>query len=144
MTQSTAFDFKNASKEELDLEYKRIAKEVGDDRFFTKKELRYLPEILMEREQIVAFSSGIMDGKTWLITLTDKRVVFLDKGMLYGLKQTSIPISKISSVSGETGMMFGKITISTGSDEKCISKVWKKTVRPFTNRLNEIIEAGYA
>ena len=144
MTQSNQFDFKNAPKEELDREYKRIAKEVGDDRFFTKKQLRYLPEILLEREQVVAFSSGMMDGKTWLIALTDKRIIFLDKGMLYGLKQTSIPISKISSVSGETGMMFGKITISTGSDEKCISKVWKKTVRPFTNRLNEIIETGYA
>ena len=144
MTQSNQFDFKNASKEELDREYKRIAREVGDDRFFTKKELRHLPEILLEREQVIAFSSGMMDGKTWLIALTDKRVVFLDKGMLYGLKQTSIPISKISSVSGETGIMFGKITISTGSDEKSISNVWKKTVRPFTNRLNEIIETGYA
>ena len=144
MAQSNPFNFKSAPKEELDREYKRIAKEVGDDRFFTRKELRYLPEILMEQEQVVAFSSGMMDGKTWLIALTDKRVIFLDKGMLYGLKQTSIPISKISSVSGETGMMFGKITISTGSDEKCISKVWKKTVRPFTNKLNEIIEIGYA
>ena len=48
MTQSNQFDFKNASKEELDREYKRIAREVGDDRFFTKKELRHLPEILLE------------------------------------------------------------------------------------------------
>ena len=40
------FDFKNASAKELDKEYKRIADEIGDDQFFTKKELRYLPEML--------------------------------------------------------------------------------------------------
>ena len=71
------FDFKNASKKERKKEYKRIAKEIGDDQFFTKKELKYLPEILMENEQVLAFSSGVMDGNTWLITLTNERVIFL-------------------------------------------------------------------
>ncbi|MDH6148517.1 MULTISPECIES: hypothetical protein [Paraburkholderia] len=33
------FDFKNASKQDLKAEYNRIAREIGDDRFFTKKEL---------------------------------------------------------------------------------------------------------
>ncbi|MFC5429592.1 hypothetical protein ACFPTO_12400 [Paraburkholderia denitrificans] len=32
-----AFDFKNASPKNLKQEYDRIAKEMGDDQFFTKK-----------------------------------------------------------------------------------------------------------
>ena len=61
---------------------------MGDDQFFTKKELKHLPEILREGEQLLAFTSGIMDGNTWLISLTDRRIIFLDKGMIWGLKQT--------------------------------------------------------
>ena len=136
------FDFKNASKKELREEYKRIAQATGDDQFFTKKELYHLPEILMDEEQVLAFSSGMMDGKTWLIALTDRRVVFLDKGLLYGMRQTTIPIDKISAISGETGMIFGKITIGVGHSERKITNVLKHTVLPFTNKLQEVIGAG--
>ena len=139
MDEPEMFDFKNASKKALQQEYKRIAKATGDDRFFTKKELNHLPKVLMDGEQVLAFSSGLMDGNTWLIALTDKRVIFLDKGLLYGLRQTTIPIDKISAVSGETGIIFGKITINAGHGEKKITQVLKGTVLPFTNKLSEVI-----
>ena len=71
--------------------------------------------------------------------MTDKRVIFLDKGLLYGLRQTTIPIDKISAVSGETGIIFGKSTINAGHGEKKITQVSKYTVLPFTNKLNEVI-----
>ena len=56
------FHFKNASKQALKAEYNRIAREIGDDQFFTKKDLNHLPEILMDSEQVLAFASGVMDG----------------------------------------------------------------------------------
>jgi hypothetical protein len=139
-----AFDFKNASKANLRKEYGRIARETGDDRFFTRNELNYLPEILSDREQVLAFSSGLMDGNTWLIVLTDKRIIFLDKGMIYGLKQTSINLNKINSISGQTGLIFGKITIEDGASSRLIDKVQKKTVRAFTNKARDAIEANIA
>jgi hypothetical protein len=135
-----SFDYKNASKKELQIEYKRIAEKIGDDEFFTKKELNYLPEILTNDEEIIAFSSGLMDGNTWLITLTDKRIIFLDKGMIYGLKQTVINLDKINSISGQTGIIFGEIFIEDGAQERHIDNVWKKTVKPFTNLVMEAIE----
>ena len=136
------FDFKNAPADELKVEFKRIAQESGDDRFGTKKELRYLPEILMDGEQVLAFASGTMDGNTWLIVLTERRVIFLDRGMLYGLKQAIIPINKINGISGETGMMFGKISINDGAVARVIKNVPKKSVRQFTNRLQEVIDGA--
>ncbi|AOK57258.1 PH domain-containing protein [Burkholderia stagnalis] len=133
------FDFKNSSKEALKVEYDRIAREIGDDQFFTKKELNHLPEILMDGEQVLAFSSGLMDGNTWLIVLTDHRVLFLDKGLIYGLKQISINLDKVNSVSGTTGIMFGEIRIEDGASERIIKNVWKKTVVPFTNKVRDAI-----
>lgn len=131
------FDYKNASKKELKEQFNKIAKEQGDDQFFTKKELNHLPEVLMDNEQVLAFSSGIMDGNTWLITLTDQRIIFLDKGMIFGLKQTVINLDSIKSVSGETGIFFGKIIITEGTTNYKIDNVWKKTVKNFTNKVQE-------
>lgn len=135
------FDFKNAGKDELKAEYNRIAREIGDDQFFTKKELNHLPEILMNGEQVLAFTSGLMDGNTWLIVLTDHRVLFLDKGLIYGLKQVSIGLEKINSVSGSTGLMFGEIRIEDGASERIIKNVWKKTVVAFTNKVRDALHA---
>jgi hypothetical protein len=135
-----SFDFKNASKEELKIKYKEIAEKLGDDQFFTKKELNYLPEVLRPNEDILAFSSGLMDGNTWLITLTDKRIIFLDKGMIWGLEQTSIDLEKINSISGKTGLIFGDILIEDGAKERKITNVWKKTVKPFTNMVQDAIQ----
>ncbi len=135
------FDFKNASKEDLKSEYDRIAREIGDDQFFTKKELNHLPQILMNGEQVLAFTSGMMEGNTWLIVLTDHRVLFLDKGLIYGLKQVSVNLDKINSVSGRTGLMFGEIRIEDGASERLIKNVWKKTVVPFTNKVRDAMHA---
>ncbi|MCI0152220.1 PH domain-containing protein [Paraburkholderia sediminicola] len=135
------FDFKNASTQALKVEYNRIAREIGDDQFFTKNELNHLPEILMDGEQVLAFASGIMDGGTWLIALTDHRVIFLDKGLLFGLKQISINLDKINAVSGSTGLVFGTIRIEDGASERVIKNVPKKTVAGFTNKVRDALSA---
>ena len=102
--------------------------------------LKYLPSALMPNEQVLAFSSGFMDGNTWLIALTDKRVLFLDKGFFYGLKQTAIPIKKIQGVSVETGIMFGKIAINDGFAQRKISQVSKASVATFSRKLTELMD----
>ena len=135
-----AFDFKNASVADRKKEYDRIAKEIGDDQFFTKKELNHLPAVLADGEQVLAFTSGLMDGNTWLVSLTDRRIIFLDKGMIYGLKQTAIDLDKVNSISGQTGIIFGKIVIEDGASSRVIDNVWKKTVVAFTNKVRDAIE----
>ncbi|MDR1276400.1 MAG: PH domain-containing protein [Candidatus Accumulibacter sp.] len=136
-----SFDFKNASPEELKKEYERIAKETGDDQFFTKKELNHLPEILLQGEQVLAFSSGFMNGNTWLVALTDRRIIFLDKGLIFGLTQETVDLDKINTVSGETGLILGKIAIQDGAIQRIIDNVPKRSVLPFTNRVRDAIEA---
>lgn len=63
-----------------------------------KKEIKELSNILQENEIIMYGTRGSYDGGVWLITCTDKRILFLDKGMIK-LKQVEIPIDKINSVS---------------------------------------------
>ena len=87
------------------------------DTFGTKKEIKHLPEILREGEKIVGLMSGLMDGNTWLITATNKRIIFLDKGFLYGLKQSETPLSKISSIEFQKGILMGEIKVWDGSSK---------------------------
>jgi hypothetical protein len=143
------FDFKNAHASALKNEYNRIAREIGDDQFFTRKELQHVPKVLGDGEQVLAFSSGLMDGHTWLIVLTDQRILFLDIGMFYGLRQAAIDLDKVNAISCETGMILGKIKVQDGAKEREILNVWKKTVLPFTNKARDAIQArktnwGYA
>jgi len=135
-----AFDFKNCSAEEREEECNRLAKEIGDDQAFTKKEMNHLPEILADGEQVLTFASGLMDGSTWLITLTNKRIIFLDKGMFYGLKQVTIGLDKINAISGKTGLFLGEITIQDSESPKTISNLQKRVVVPFTNKVRDAME----
>jgi len=136
-----AFDFKNATQEDFLAECKRICAEMGDDGFFTKKEMKHLPEVLYDGEQVLGLASGMMDSKTWLIALTDQRILLLDKGMLYGLRQTEFRLGHVSSVSYETGLMMGKIDIHVSSVKHQISQVPKKAVANFAERVRAQLQA---
>lgn len=130
-------NYKAATKDQLKEEMRRLAATVSDVPFGTKKEFFHLPEILNNGEEPLAIASGMMDGNTWLITLTNKRVIFLDKGMLYGVKQTDVNLNNIVSVGGKTGLLLGEITISTSGQNYTIKNVLKGSVIPFTNLINE-------
>lgn len=109
--------------------------------FITKKEVAHLPKILTDDETVLALTSGLMDGNTWLAVVTQKRIVFLDKGMIYGLKQRETPIEKISSIEQATGMVFGSISIWDGASRMEIKNVMKRTVRPFVKAVNRARDA---
>ncbi len=109
------------------------------DLFGTKKEVKELPNILRSDETIMYATSGFMDNNTWLITCTDKRVIFLDKGLIYGLKHIEIPIEKINSVSHKKGLMFGTLTVHHGSDSMLIKQINKDTIDPMMEAINREI-----
>lgn len=109
------------------------------DEFFTRKEISYLPEIIREGETIQAVISGMYDGNTWLIVATDQRLLFLDKGLLYGLKQIEMPLSEIQTIQHKTGIVFGELLITTAGGAKKIEKLWKKGTERFAALLSEQI-----
>ena len=104
----------------------------GANTFGTKKEIKCLPETLEPDETMKALTSGYMDGNTWLIVCTDRRVLFLDKGLIYGLKQTEIPLESISSVIQRKGLMVGSIQIlGAGLSGMKVDNIIKEDVAKF-------------
>ncbi len=110
------------------------------DTFFTKKEIKYLPEILRPGETLKAMTSGMLDANTWLITVTDQRVIFLDKGMIWGLKQLEIPLKAITGVILKTGLMFGGINITAASVTHAITMIPKGDVKKVTDTISILVQ----
>ena len=111
------------------------------DLFGTAKEVTHLPEILHDDESIKYLTSGLMDGTTWLIVCTQKRILLLDHGFLFGFKQSEMNLENINSISFQTGLLFGAIEIWHGGARMLIENCDKKTVKPFVEAVNAAMTA---
>ena len=108
--------------------------------FGTKKEISELPNVLAKDENIKGMTSGVNDGNTWLIVCTTKRVIMLDKGMVYGLRLVDIPLDRINSISHSKGLILGKIAITDGATTRTIENVSNTTVSFFADTVNKEVE----
>ncbi len=122
------------------------------DDFGTKKELGVLHTYLTEREIVFALASGILSQtdtsnsmdfgtNTWLIVLTDKRVLLLDHAMMSSSVDTqSVRHDKIQAISASQGWMFGKLTIDIGNRSILVDNSNKKDVKVFAELANDWLE----
>lgn len=123
-----AKDSNNAEKQQKIDNILNQFKEAGvTDTFGTKKEINALPDILGENEIIRYATSGLVDGNTILMICTDLRIVFIDKGLVYGIKSTEIPLDMVNSANYEKGMLLGKISIVNGAVTTIVDNVNKNT-----------------
>ena len=106
----------------------------------TKKEVKELPNIIGDDEIITYATSGVYDGHTWLVVSTNKRIIFLDKGMLFGVNQIEVPLSKVNSIKYRKRFFLGEIEIWDGASMIKVTNILKRTLIPFVNAVNDAIE----
>lgn len=123
-------------------EIQKRLKELGQvDMFGTKKEVKELPNIMYDGETLEYLMSGFMNGNTWLIVCTNKRILFLDKGLIFGCKQLEIPLDKVNSVETSKGLLLGSIKVWDGASAMKIDNVQKFALQPFVTAVNNAREA---
>lgn len=103
------------------------------------KEIKALTKILDDNERIQYATSGTLET-TVLMVLTQRRVLFIDCGLLYGMKQTEIPLDMVNSVSFKTGLLMGTITISHGSESFSIKDVPSSLCPIMTEKIKKCAE----
>ena len=108
--------------------------------FYTRKEIRYLPKILNDNEQIIALTSGVMNKRTWLAVCTTRRVLFIDRGMFFGLRQLQMNLDRIQAIDSSFGLLFGTIRVWDGAASMTISMVLKSTVAPFVKTVQDAMD----
>ena len=94
-------------------------------RLLVRKEIKKLPEILHDNENIENLLQGRYEGKQGLVAITDQRVVFLEEGA-FRHRLEDFPYERISSVQSETAMMWGKLTIFASGNKAVIDQVAPK------------------
>lgn len=105
--------------------------------FWTKKEIRALPEIMDEGEIVKALTSGLMNNATWLAVCTDRRIIFINRGMFYGLRQIQVPLDRIQAIDHEFTIFFGSITVWDGASAFTMGMVLKGSILPFVKATQE-------
>ncbi len=97
--------------------------------FMVRREMKKLPDLLGENEEVVNLARGEYGGKEGLIAATDRRIIFLEEGVLRH-RLEDFPYDKISSVLTETGIRSGKLTIFVSGNKAVITDVHPKQRAP--------------
>lgn len=100
-------------------------------KFLGHKEIKELPNILWEDEKVEKIVQGLYEKKQGILVATNKRLVFVDKGLIYGLRVEDFPYDKVSSIQYKTGLLFGELTIFSSGNKADIQQIEKKQVRDF-------------
>lgn len=122
------------SMEEVD---RQIAKLNKPYIFWTRKEIRALPEILDDNETIKGLTSGMIDNSTWLIVTTDRRMVFLNCGMVLGVQQIQMPLDRIQSIDYQFMLFFGSIKVFDGVNVTSVGMILRSAILPFVKATQE-------
>ena len=110
-----------------------------DTAMFGKWEVQALPDILEDGELPLAITSGSYEGTNsrsasiGVLVATDRRAVFVDKGMLGSLTVEDFPYSAIQSVEASTGMALGSIVIKSAGGSEKISGINKGSTHELAN-----------
>jgi hypothetical protein len=103
----------------------------GVSKLLGRKEIKELPNILWEDERLEKLVQGFYVKGNGILVATNKRLIFIDKGLIYGLRVEDFPYDKISSIQYSTGMLLGKITIFTSGNKADIDQIDKNQVKQF-------------
>lgn len=108
--------------------------------FYTRKEIRYLPKIMNDDECVLALTSGFMNNRTWLAVCTNRRVLFLDRGMFFGLRQLQMNLDRIQAIDSSFGIAFGTIRVWDGASSMEIGLILKQSVAPFVRTVQDAMD----
>lgn len=109
--------------------------------FFARKEIRALPTILSADEKIVYLVEGRnkINNHHIILTATDRRLIFVDKEFMYGLKVEDFSYDKISSIQYETSLMLGSIDIHVADNMVEIDGVGKYEAELFCEKVRDFM-----
>lgn len=99
--------------------------------FWTDKEIRKLPKILDADERVLAVTSGYMGKSTYLLVLTPRRLLFLNCGMLFGLRLFQVPLDRIQALDSESLIAIGSISVWDGASSFRVGMILKSSILPF-------------
>ena len=148
------YDFEQAKEERLNYlnndvtddqaqidDIKKQLEEAGVSNLFgTKKEIKHLYEYLDAQEKIIYAVSGGREGRTYLIVITNNRLMFINKNMFVGGDYEEIRFDYINAVSYSSKLLLSTIRITNGADTIAIENVDKHNAPIFVEKLKNAVQ----
>lgn len=108
-------DKKNQSK--LNIIQQQLNTAGVENLFGVKKEIKALANLIdfENNEKILYAANAFVETKSILAVCTNKRVIFLEHGLIYGNGTTNIPLDTVNGVSYSKGLMLSSIAVTNGA-----------------------------
>lgn len=104
------------------------------------KEVAALENTLHKNESIVCYLHGIFEGGVKALLIgTNQRLLYVNKTP-GNLIIEDIPYDMIASIEENTGILWGKVTLTTRSRKYHFTYLPKNTVRPFVSVIEELMK----
>lgn len=108
--------------------------------FYTQREINYLPKILTDDERILALTSGYYGTSTVLLVCTNRRLLFVDKNLIVGIKVKQLNLDRIMAIDSSYVIFFGSLQINDGAATYEIKMVLKSSIDPFVKTVRTAID----
>lgn len=109
------------------------------DSFINRSEIKELPKILWEDEIIIDVVTGIYNHKSGILVATNKRLIFIEKGILWGSTVEDFGYNKISSFVYHTGIIFAELEIYASGNSSMIENVVNDDAKRFAKNVRAMI-----
>jgi hypothetical protein len=108
-----------------------------------RREIKHLPEVLWEGEQVERLATGQYGAGEGVLAMTDRRLLFLKHGITRQQLE-DFPYSKISSVEWRAGIALGTLAVYASGNKAEISPMTKDDGKALADALRERLAAGAA
>jgi transitional endoplasmic reticulum ATPase len=102
-------------------------------------ELRELPKLLQPGEDVISLVQGWFHGKPGVLVATKERLLFLDKGWLFGLHYEQFEYAQLTAVQYDGGLVWARITILGQGGSADIERAPGDAARMFCERVRPLL-----
>lgn len=105
----------------------------GVNKLSEPREIGELPNILWDDEKVERIIEGFYIDKQGILVTTNKRLLFVGKGLFGGLRLQDFEYGKITSIQYNAGLLLGTITIFTAGNKVKIDNTNKEYGKTFSD-----------
>lgn len=107
--------------------------------FLVKSDINSIPGLLSNDEVFENVIQGIYNKRHGILVSTNKRLIFIHKKLIGGITVEDFPLSKISSIQYNIGLIYGDVKIFASGNTATIEHVNKSNTKTFCEQVKQKI-----
>jgi hypothetical protein len=100
-----------------------------------RREMAMLPRLLKSGEEVFDVCHGLANGRSAVVVVTDRRLVFIQRRRLWGADVESVPLSRVRSAEERIGIRHSTVVVDAGGRVLELADVDRALAEAFCARL---------